>query len=77
MVFDPSEHRKQEKLIRKISREDKFEVVAKEWYSRNMEGKFGTRQERTSRLLEKDLIPYLKGRPIGEITPPELKNLYG
>lgn len=69
---DPCEQRKLDKLSRSLSRENTFSGVAKEWYAKKMMDKAPTHQERTSRILEKDIYPFLGQRPIAEIIPREL-----
>lgn len=51
---------------------DTFEVVAREWFSKFMKDKAKTHQERNESILRRDVFPWLGGRPIGEITAPEL-----
>lgn len=70
--IDPGEVRKVEKLTRHLAAADSFEAVAREWYNQTMPDKSKSYQERTGRILEKDLYPVLGSRPIASITAPEL-----
>lgn len=70
--IDPGEVRKIDKLTRHLAAAESFEAVAREWFSTVMEDKSKSYQERTNRILEKDLYPVIGSRPIAAITAPEL-----
>jgi hypothetical protein len=70
--IDPSEVRKVEKLTRHLASEESFEAIATEWFNQLMPEKSKSYQERTQRILRKDLFPVLGNRPIKAITSPEL-----
>jgi integrase len=70
--IDPGEVRKVEKLTRHLVAENSFEAIAREWFNQMMPGKSASYQERTGRILEKDLYPVLGSRPISLISPLEL-----
>ena len=70
--IDPGEVRKVEKLTRNLAAAESFEAVGREWFNRNLSEKSTSYRERTGRILEKDLYPYLGNRPIASITPQEL-----
>jgi integrase len=70
--IDPGEVRKVEKLTRHLAAAESFEAVGREWFNRNLSEKSKSYRERTGRILEKDLYPYLGNRPIASITPQEL-----
>ncbi|MFV0478282.1 MAG: tyrosine-type recombinase/integrase [Parahaliea sp.] len=70
--IDPGEVRKVEKLTRHQAAAESFEAVAREWFNQTMPEKSKSYQERTGRILEKDLYPVLGSRPIAAITAPEL-----
>lgn len=68
---DPMAIKKVQSEMRKEASTNSFEAIALEWLAKrgrkSIEG-----DKRLIRLLEKDLFPSLKNRPIGEITPPIL-----
>lgn len=70
--IDPSEHRKATKTARADRAANSFEVVAREWY-----GKLGptwnaAHGDRIIRRLERDVFPWIGGRPVADVTAPEL-----
>ncbi|MHB1214233.1 MAG: tyrosine-type recombinase/integrase [Thiobacillus sp.] len=70
--LDPSEHRKQQKAIKTERASNSFEVVAREWfakYSRNWAPSHG---KKIISRLENDLFPWIGGRPVADITAPDL-----
>lgn len=70
--IDPGNERKVEKLTRHLAAAESFEAVAREWFNQIMPEKSKSYRERTGRILEKDLYPYLGNCPIASITAPEL-----
>jgi integrase len=70
--IDPGNERKVEKLTRHLAAAESFEAVAREWFNQIMPDKSKSYRERTGRILEKDLYPYLGNCPIASITAPEL-----
>ena len=69
---DPSQQRRLEKLAKNISLEHTLEAVGQEWYQKKMLDKAKTHQDRTKRILEKDIYPFIGERPIADILPREL-----
>lgn len=69
---DPSENRKAVKSAKTERAANSFEVIAREWYSKKLPGWAASNAEKIIRRLENDAFPWLGGRPIAEITPPEL-----
>lgn len=67
--IDPNFERKMKKLG---VTENSFEVIAREWYAKNISTKSDSHKKRTLRLLQGDLFPWLGNRTITEIKPPEL-----
>jgi integrase len=49
-----------------------FEVVAREWYERNMSDKSDSHKNRTLANLERDVYPWLGKKPITDIKAPDL-----
>lgn len=71
--IDPSAARKAAETSRAAAAEGSFEVVAREWHEVMHSKKVSEgHAQRTLIRLEQDVFPWLGGRPIGEITAPEL-----
>ena len=70
--IDPGEHRKIAKAMQKNRAANSFEFVALEWYAKFSINWVDAHGERIIRRLERDVFPWLGGRPIAEITAPEL-----
>jgi len=70
--IDPSQHRKATKAAREDRAANSFEVVAREWYEKQSSGWADHHGERILRRLERDVFPWVGGRPVAEITAPEL-----
>ncbi|MDD2863978.1 MAG: integrase arm-type DNA-binding domain-containing protein [Methylococcales bacterium] len=69
---DPSETRKAVKQANLINAESSFEIVAREWFDKNMTDKSESHQKRTLGILERDIFPALGNVPIANIKAPEL-----
>ncbi len=67
---DPSENRKAEKLARGGG--NCFEVVAREWYAKYSTNWSSDHGGRIIRRLERDIFPWIGGKPIAGVTAPEL-----
>jgi len=70
--IDPSEHRKANRAASMDRAANSFEVVTREWF-----GKFSTEwapshRDRVLRLFERDIFLVIGGRPVSEVTSPEL-----
>jgi len=70
--INPAETRKAEKLTRKISAANSFEVVAREWAVSYFTNKSASHHERTMRRLENYVFPWLGSKPISEINAPQI-----
>jgi integrase len=70
--IDPGENRKAVKSSKAESAANSFEVIAREWYERNMIDKSGDHQKRAMSLFQRDLFPYLGNKPITDIKAVEL-----
>ncbi|MFA7269474.1 MAG: integrase arm-type DNA-binding domain-containing protein [Sterolibacterium sp.] len=70
--IDPSEHRKAVKATKTERAANSFEVIAREWFARKSPGWATSNAEKIIKRLENDAFPWMGGRPIAEITPPEL-----
>ncbi len=69
---DPGTVRKVEKLTRHIAAAESFEAIGREWFEKTKAKWSDSHTDRTKRLLEKDLYPYLGPRPIADIMAPEM-----
>lgn len=70
--IDPSEHRKIQKAAFRERSANSFEVVAREWFSKFSPNWAVSHSTKIIRRLESEVFPWLGGRPIAEITAPEL-----
>ena len=70
--IDPSEQRKAQKAARAERAANSFEVVAREWYARHAPNWAAGHGDRILRRFERDIFPWIGGRPIADVTPPML-----
>ena len=70
--IDPGEHRKAQKSGRADRAANSFEVVAREWFAKYSTTWAANHGDRIIRRFERDIFPWIGGRPIAEITAPEL-----
>ncbi|CAB3661033.1 tyrosine-type recombinase/integrase [Paraburkholderia rhynchosiae] len=69
---DPGEHKKAKKAATLERATNSFEVVAREWFARQSPGWAQSHADKVVQRLEKDIFPWLGGRPIEEVGAPEL-----
>lgn len=69
---DPSENRKAIKSTRMDRAANSFEVVGREWFAKYSPTWASNHGVRIIRRFERDIFPWIGGRPIAEITAPEL-----
>jgi integrase len=69
---DPSENRKAQKSARADRAANSFEVVAREWFAKYSASWAKDHGNRIIRRLERDIFPWMGGRPVTEIAAPEL-----
>ncbi|SDX70189.1 Integrase [Allochromatium warmingii] len=69
---DPGEHRKAQKSAREDRAANSFEVIAREWYAKHAPNWVAAHGDRIIRRLERDIFPWIGGRPIADIAAPEL-----
>ncbi len=69
---DPSGEKQARKATRAEAAANSFEAIGREWFSKKMIDKSQTHQDRTWRLLEKDLFPQLGPLPILSVDAPTL-----
>lgn len=70
--IDPGEIRKAMKAAKADRAANSFEVVAREWFAKRSTAWADNHGGRILNRLERDIFPWIGGRPIAEITPPEL-----
>lgn len=69
---DPGEHRKAAKATRVERAANSFEVICREWLENKRSTVEEAQYKKALARLEKDVFPWLGGRPIAEITAPEI-----
>lgn len=69
---DPSAHRKAHRVAQAGRAADSFEAISREWYAKQRPTWAPAHADRVIRLLERDLFPYLGGRPVSAVTSREL-----
>jgi len=70
--IDPGEHRKIMKTASAGRAANSFEIIAREWFVKNSLKWNENHGSRIIRRLERDIFPWLGGKAIAEITPPQL-----
>lgn len=69
---DPGEAKKAEKRAARLSTENSFEAVAREWHAKYASSWSASHGARLLRRLEVDAFPWIGGKPIAELTPPDV-----
>lgn len=72
---DPSENRKVQKSASSDRAANSFEVVAREWFAKHSSNWAVTHASKIIQRLEKDVFPWLGGKPIAEVTAPVLLSM--
>ncbi len=70
--IDPGEHRKVTRAAKEQSAVDSFEAVAREWFAKYSPRWATSHSDKIIKRLENDVFPWLGGKPISEISPPEV-----
>ena len=70
--IDPGESRKAMKSARMDRAANSFEVVAREWFTKFSATWAANHGDRIIRRFARDIFPWIGGRPIAEVTAPEL-----
>ena len=70
--IDPVEERKSQKLAQKLSTENSFEAICREWHTNKADRWTVAYREEIIRTFEKDVFPFIGKRPNSEIKPLEL-----
>lgn len=69
---DPGEVKKTEKLAQKLSLDNTFDAIAREWHQQKSDRWSPRYRDEIIDTFEKDIFPYIGQRPIAEIKPMEL-----
>ena len=69
---DPSEHRKAKNAAKTERAANSFEVVAREWFAKHEPNWSANHANRIIRRLERDIFPWVGGKPVADITAPQL-----
>ena len=70
--IDPGAHRKIQKAARLERAANSFEAVGREWFAKFSPQWASSHSDKVIARLERDIFPWLGGRPVAEITAPEL-----
>lgn len=75
--LDVNEHRARAEAAQVLTLQaGHFSAVAKAWYAAEIENKAPSYQASITRMLERDVLPYIGKRPIRELTPRELLTVF-
>jgi integrase len=70
--IDPSENRKAKKAAKVERAANSFEILAREWYAKHSPNWSANHSDRIIRRLERDIFPWIGGKPIADIAAPQL-----
>ncbi len=70
--IDPSENRKAQAIAKQDRAANSFEVVAREWYAKHAPNWAEHHGDRIIRRFERDIFPWIGGKPIADVAAPEL-----
>ncbi|RZI41529.1 DUF4102 domain-containing protein [Herbaspirillum sp. HC18] len=70
--IDPSAHRKAHNAAKLDRAANSFEIAAREWHEKNANTWSEGHASKILRRLERDVFPWIGGRPIADVTAPEL-----
>ena len=70
--IDPSEVRKAKRAAKGERAANSFEVVGREWFAKHSSNWAANHANRIIRRLERDIFPWIGGKPIADITAPQL-----
>jgi len=70
--IDPGENRKAMKAVKQDRAANSFEVITREWYGKHAPNWAEHHGDRIIRRFERDIFPWIGGRPIADVTAPEL-----
>jgi integrase len=69
---DPGAVKQAQKAMKQERAANSFEAIAREWFAKHSPGWAQSHASKIIQRFEKDVFPWLGGRPIAEITAPEL-----
>ncbi|TXT26824.1 MAG: integrase family protein [Gallionellaceae bacterium] len=69
---DPGAVKQAQKAMKLERAANSFEAIAREWFTKHSPGWAASHASKIIQRFEKDVFPWLGGRPIAEITAPEL-----
>ncbi|MDN7925714.1 tyrosine-type recombinase/integrase [Burkholderia vietnamiensis] len=69
---DPGEAKKAEKRTARLSAENSFEAVAREWHAKHAPTWSESHGSRILRRLEVDAFPWIGGKPVADLAPPDV-----
>jgi integrase len=70
--IDPGEAKKAEKRTQRLNAENSFEAIAREWHSKYAPTWSEGHGARILRRLEVDAFPWIGGKPVAELAPPDV-----
>ena len=70
--IDPGESRKIQKAAKVERAANSFEAVAREWFTKHKPNWAASHSDKLINRFENDVFPWIGGRPIAEITAPEV-----
>src|SRR5690606_17853968 len=70
--IDPGEHRKAERIAGAERAGNSFEVIAREWFAKFSPGWAKSHADKIIGRMERDLFPWIGGKPVAEVKAPEL-----
>lgn len=69
---DPGEAKKAEKRTERLNAENSFEAIAREWHSKYTPSWSDGHADRILRRLEVDAFPWIGGKPVADLAPPDV-----
>lgn len=73
--IDPGEAKKAEKRTQRLNAENSFEAIAREWHAKYASTWSDSHGDRILRRLEVDAFPWIGGRPMANLAPPDVLDI--
>lgn len=73
--IDPGEAKKAAKRTQRLNAENSFEAIAREWHAKYASSWSDGHGARILRRLEVDAFPWIGGKPMATLTPPEVLDI--
>ena len=70
--IDPAAHKQAVKAATRAESENTFEIVAREWFAKNKDSWVDSHAEKIIRRMENYIFPIIGGKPVHQVTAPEL-----